>query len=174
MQLDRLTAQTDIKPFDCGDDDLNGFLMNDAKAFMQKKIANTFLLTDEGKTVAYFSLLTDKISKRDTPNSNWRKLKKIFPHEKHFNSYPALKIGRFAVSQDYRGQNIGSELMTYIKRTLHENQLYAAFRFITVDAYMSAIPFYEKNDFRLLVSAEENPYTRSMYFDMMEMEEKPA
>ena len=54
-------------------------------------------------------------------------------------------------------QNIGSELMTYIKRTLHENQLYAAFRFITVDAYMSAIPFYEKNDFRLLVSSEENP-----------------
>ena len=174
MQLDRLTAQTDIKPFDCGDDDLNGFLMNDAKAFMQKKIANTFLLTDEGKTVAYFSLLTDKISKRDTTNSNWRKLKKKFPHEKHFNSYPALKIGRFAVSQDYRGQNIGSELMTYIKRTLHENQLYASFRFITVDAYMSAIPFYEKNDFRLLVSAEENPYTRSMYFDMMEMEEQPA
>ncbi len=24
-----------------------------------------------------------------------------------------------------------------------------AFRFITVDAYLSAIPFYEKNDFRL-------------------------
>ena len=46
-----------------------------------------------------------------------------------------------------------------------------AFRFITVDAYLSAIPFYEKNDFRLLVSVEENPYTRSMYFDMMEMEE---
>lgn len=174
MQLDRLTAQTDIKPFDCGDDDLNGFLMNDAKSFMQKKIANTFLLTDEGKAVAYFSLLTDKISKRDTTNSNWRKLKKKFPHEKHFNSYSALKVGRFAVSQDYRGQNIGSELMTYIKRTLHENQLYAAFRFITVDAYMSAIPFYEKNDFRLLVSAEENPYTRSTYFDMMEMEETPV
>ena len=174
MQLDRLTAQTCIKPFDCGDDDLNGFLMNDAKAFMQKKIANTFLLSDEEKTVAYFSLLTDKISKRDTTNSNWRKLKKKFPYEKHFNSYPALKIGRFAVSKDYRGQNIGSELMTYIKRTLHENQLYAVFRFITVDAYLSAIPFYEKNDFRMLVSAEENPYTRSMYFDMMEMEETIA
>ena len=171
MQLDRLTAQTEIQPFDCGDDDLNEFLMNDAKDFMQKKIANTFLLTDEGRTVAYFSLLTDKISKRDTTNSNWRRLKKKFPHEKHFNSYPALKIGRFAVSQDYRGQNIGSELITYIKRTFHESKLYAAFRFITVDAYLSAITFYEKNDFRLLVSTEENPYTRSMYFDMMEMED---
>lgn len=70
MQLDRLTAESVIMPFDCGDDDLNAFLMNDAKAFMQKKIANTFLLTDDEKTVAYFSLLTDKISKRDTTNSN--------------------------------------------------------------------------------------------------------
>ncbi|MBR1426568.1 MAG: GNAT family N-acetyltransferase [Paludibacteraceae bacterium] len=93
-------------------------------------------------------------------------------HEKHFNSYPAIKIGRFAVSQDYRDQHIGSELMTYIKRLLHENKYYAAFRFITVDAYLSAIPFYEKNDFRLLVSKEENPYTRSMYFDMMELEKQ--
>ena len=70
-----------------------------------------------------------------------------------------------------KDRHIGSELMTYIKRTLHESMNYAAFRFITVDAYLSAIPFYEKNDFRMLVSAEENPYTRSMYFDMMEMEQ---
>lgn len=173
MQLIRLSADTQIAAFDCGDEDLNGFLLNDAKAFMQKKIANTFLLTDGEKVVAYFSLLTDKISKTESTNSNWRKLKSKFPHDKHFSSYPAIKIGRFAVSQEYRDQHIGSELMTYIKRTLNENKFYAAFRFITVDAYLSAIPFYEKNDFRVLVSAEENPYTRSMYFDMMEMEKEP-
>jgi hypothetical protein len=38
MQLDRLTAESVIMPFNCGDDDLNAFLMNDAKAFMQKKL----------------------------------------------------------------------------------------------------------------------------------------
>lgn len=171
MQLTRLEADAEIAAFDCGDEDLNGFLLNDAKAFMQKKIANTFLLSDGEKVVAYFSLLTDKISKTEAANSNWRKLRSKFPHEKHFNSYPAIKIGRFAVSQEYKDRHIGSELMTYIKRTLHESKNYAAFRFITVDAYLSAIPFYEKNDFRMLVSAEENPYTRSMYFDMMEMEQ---
>ena len=46
MQLIRLSADTIIPLFDCGDEDLNGFLLNDAKAFMQKKIANTFLLVD--------------------------------------------------------------------------------------------------------------------------------
>ena len=98
MQLTRLASDTEIAAFDCGDEDLNGFLLNDAKAFMQKKIANTFLLSDGEKVVAYFSLLTDKISKTEAANSNWRKLRSKFPHEKHFNSYPAIKIGRFAVS----------------------------------------------------------------------------
>ena len=38
MQLTRLASDTEIAAFDCGDEDLNGFLLNDAKAFMQKKI----------------------------------------------------------------------------------------------------------------------------------------
>ena len=37
--------------------------------------------------------------------------KKIFPLKKHFSSYPAIKIGRFAVSLSYRHSGIGSELM---------------------------------------------------------------
>ena len=53
MQLDRLTAESVIMPFDCGDDDLNAFLMNDAKAFMQKKIANTF--TNSQSTYFYYT-----------------------------------------------------------------------------------------------------------------------
>ena len=33
MQLTRLTSDTEIAAFDCGDEDLNGFLLNDARAF---------------------------------------------------------------------------------------------------------------------------------------------
>ena len=46
----------------------------------------------------------------------------------------------------------------------------SAFRFITVDAYLSAIPFYKKNGFVELTQKEEDDYTRLMYFDMMEMD----
>ncbi|WP_455664423.1 GNAT family N-acetyltransferase [Phocaeicola sp.] len=170
MELIRLTTDYELKPFDCGDADLNGFLLNDAKHYAEKNLAFTYLLLGEhGDIIAYYSLLNDKISKRDTTNATWRKLKKMFPHQKHFNSYPAIKIGRFAVSTTYKGQGLGSELMASIKMDVSESANYSAFRFLTVDAYLEAIPFYEKNDFKMLISDEENDHTRTMYFDMIRM-----
>ena len=47
----------------------------------------------------------------------------------------------------------------------------SAFRFITVDTYLSAIPFYEKNGFLHLTKKDEDEHTRLMYFDMMEIAE---
>ena len=170
MVIVYLTESYEMKPFDCGDADLNGFLLNDAKLYAERKLAYTYILEDDDRNiVAYYSLLNDKISKRDASNATWRKVKKLFPHRKHFNSYPAIKIGRFAVSKAYNGQGIGSELMNQIKQSLVENGNYSAFRFLTVDAYLTAIPFYEKNGFKLLLSDDANEHTRLMYFDMMEL-----
>ncbi|MCQ2225529.1 MAG: GNAT family N-acetyltransferase, partial [Paludibacteraceae bacterium] len=40
-------------------------------------------------------------------------------------------------------------------------------RFLTVDAYLDAVPFYEKNGFSLLTTEDEDStYTRLMYFDL--------
>ncbi len=166
MDLIQLTEDYELKPFDCGDADLNGFLLNDAKKFLKKKLARTFLLVDDEKIAAYFCLFNDKIARQDVATGSWRKVKKLFPHEKHFSSYPAIKIGRFAVSLAYRHSGIGSELMTTLKFILEAETTYSIFRFLTVDAYLSAIPFYEKNDFTLLQPDDEDKHTRLMYFDM--------
>ena len=45
----------------------------------------------------------------------------------------------------------------------------AAFRYITVDAYLSAIDFYCKNGFKELTKKEEDDHTRLMFFDMMDV-----
>ena len=137
--------------------------------FLEKRIANTFILEDEGKIVAYFCLLNDKVSRLEITNSRWREIKDTFPDGKHFRSYPSIKIGRFAVSSNYQGHDIGSLLMDLLKDQLIEEQSSSAFRFITVDAYISAIPFYEKNGFKLLKEKDENEYTRLMFFDMMDI-----
>ena len=63
MDLIRLPPDYVLTPFDCGDSDLNEFLMEDAKLFHEKRIANTFVLENEGRIVAYFCLLNDKISR---------------------------------------------------------------------------------------------------------------
>ncbi len=170
MKLVRLTAATELAGFDCGDEDLNNFLVEDAKSFLDKRIATSFLLEDEGKIVAYFCLLNDKISRQDVVNSQWKKIKGAFPERKQFGSYPAIKIGRFAVSSKYKGRNIGTDLMNVLKGMLNENPSYSAFRYLTVDAYLSAIDFYEKNNFKVLSEKIINDHTRLMFFDMMELE----
>lgn len=170
MNLVRFTSEFELSRFDCGDDDLNGFLVDDAKGFLDKRIANTFILVDEGNVVAYFCLLNDKISKQEVTGNQWRKIKDRFPKGKKFSSYPAIKIGRFAVSSHYQGRNIGTMLMNLIKDRLDTDRNYSAFRFITVDAYLSAIDFYRKNNFVQLTQQKENNHTRLMFFDMMELE----
>ena len=167
MRVVPLTSDYVFRVFDCGDSDLNEFLLQDAKLFLEKRIANTFILEDEGNIVAYFCLLNDKVSRLEITNSRWKTIKDSFPENKRFRSYPSIKIGRFAVSLDYRGKNIGTDLMNMIKDFLLKEQSSSAFRFITVDAYLSAIPFYEKNGFKLLSQKEEGDQTRLMFFDIM-------
>ena len=47
MELIPLTRDYELTAFDCGDDDLNAFLLNDAKKAVELRIANTFILEDD-------------------------------------------------------------------------------------------------------------------------------
>ena len=171
MKLKRIKINEDIKPFDCGDADLNGFLLDDAVAFHSKHIGKTFVIEDEEEKeiLAYFCLLNDKITKIEASNSAWKKVKKLFFFFKHFNSYPAVKIGRLAVSTKFKSQGIGSKIIWLIKVHLRDEITLSDFRFLTVDAYLSAVPFYEKNDFKFLDAEDKNKHTRLMFFDMNEL-----
>lgn len=166
MKIIALTSDYEMKPFDCGDAVLNGFLRDEAKLFLENRLAKTYLLCDDDQIAGYFCLLNDKLSRQEVANHDWRKIKKLFPHAKHFGSYPAVKLGRFAVSVLYRNQGLGSELMELIKQNLIEDPGYSQFRFLTVDAYLSAVPFYEQNGFKRLVPTQEQGNTQAMYFDI--------
>lgn len=170
LNLIRLTDDYPVTTFDCGDDDLNEFLLKDAIDFQKKHIAYIYILEDDGKILAYFCLLNDKISRQDSSNTMWKRIKKEFPLEKQFSSYPAVKIGRFAVDKSVHGTGLGTELMTSLKFLLKERNVISAFRFITVDAYIKAISFYEKNDFKLIMPKDPNEHTKTMFFDMFSLE----
>ena len=170
MRLVRLTPDTELVGFDSGDEDLNSFLVEYAKSFLDKRIATSYLLVDRDNIVAYFCLLNDKISRQDVTNSQWKKIRGGFPERKQFGSYPAVKIGRFAVSSKYRGRNIGTDLMNLLKDMLNGNPNYSSIRFLTVDAYISAINFYLKNNFKPLSEKIQNDHTRLLFFDMLELE----
>lgn len=173
MDIERFTFRqiednTEIKSFDCGDADLNDFLFSDAIKYYKSMMALTYILEDNraNATVAYYSLLNDKIVLDPEQKKFWNRLNRLIPNSKRRKDYPAVKIGRLAVSKEYAGQQIGRTILLQIKHVFATMRR-SACRFITVDAYAGAVPFYEKNGFSFLSETDKHSRTRAMYFDLI-------
>lgn len=173
IRLKRLNPDDIVKPFDCGNTDLNGFLLEDnasvpnAKHHANELIAVTYVIEDddEGQTVAYFSLLNDKIDREITDNKVWNRLSREIPNIKRRKSQPAVKIGRLAVSSAYQGQGWGARIIGFLKQWFTENNKTGC-RYITVDALVERVGFYEKYGFNILVTPQEGDETVLMYYDL--------
>ncbi len=163
----RLREEYVIGDFDCGNQDLNDFLLNEAKLFSKYLLSVTYIIEQHGDVVAFFSLSNDKISIPDSDKPTWRKIKSTFPHRKHRSDYPAVKIGRLGVSRQYQHFRIGSIILNAV-RTMYMQENRAGCSFVTVDALKEAIPFYLKNGFKFLKKSEENGKneTSLLYFNL--------
>ena len=164
----QIDADTRIKSFDCGDADLNDFLFSDAVNYYKSMMALTYLLEDNeaDKTVAYYSLLNDKIVFDPEEKKLWNRLNRRVANSKRRKEYPAVKIGRLAISKDYAGKQIGRAILLQVKH-IFATMRRSACRFITVDAYAAAVPFYEKCGFMFLSEKDKHSPTRAMYFDLI-------
>lgn len=165
----KLAEDERIVSFDCGDDDLNDFALNEAQPYRKEKLAVTYTLInkeDSSGVGAYFCLLNDRISMTDFDNkTEYNRFRKRFVNAKRIKSYPAAKIGRFAVAKSMKGKNIGSFLLDFIKSFfVIDNK--TGCRFLTVDAYADAMPFYLKNGFVPLNDEDKDDDTRLLYFDL--------
>lgn len=163
----QLTTETNIKPFKCKEQDLNGFLFDDAKFFQKELMSVTYLLENpkENVTVAYFSLLADKIIFTPEEKTTWNKINRNIPNSKRRRNYPAVKIGRLAVNENYVGTGIGTFILDSIKYAFTTTARLGC-RFLTVDALISATLFYEKNGFNFLTENDKNDETRLMFYDL--------
>ena len=171
----RLSENYSIKPFDCGDADLNDFLLNNSKDFLKALLAVTYLIEniEINNTIAFFSLLNDRIALKDTNNNKWNKIRGKLPKKKKLSSYPALKAGRLGVGIDYKGLGYGTAILDYLKVQLITNNK-SGCRFLTVNAHGDSLKFYEKNGFQYLTDQDVNRMTRQMYFDLQEVLGNPG
>lgn len=168
-EIKKLEPNERVSGFDCGDEDLNDFITNDAPLYRKTLLAITYVLKNKntGQVVAYFSVANDRISIKDFPsNTDFNRFRKHkFVNEKRLKSYPAIKICRLGIDKTIQGRQIGTFILDFVG-TLFITDNISGCRFITVDAYSQAIPFYLKNDFAFLSSEDENQRTRLMYFDL--------
>ena len=111
----------------------------------------------------------DALPKEAIPGNSRRKI----PHLKRgFEMFPAVKITRLGIQRKQQKCGIGTALLTVIKHFFLEDNRTGC-RFITVDAYRGAVPFYEKNGFtRTLAPEDEDPDapTISLFFDLSRIE----
>jgi len=158
-----------VENFSCGDEDLDNFVTVEAANFSKALLSVTYVVVSKQtqQVMAYFSLATDKLSLSDfNSNSEFNRFRKHrFVHEKRLRSYPCVKLCRLGVDKNARSLGLGSMLISLIAYLCTHGNRFGC-RFITVDAYQSAVLFYEKNGFLPLTNKDEDSYTRMMYMDL--------
>lgn len=104
FSLAPLGEQHDREGFDCGIEALNRYLTQVARQHETKSVARTYVLTDDGKTIAgFFTLTFCQIDASTLPQALAKKLPK---------QTPAMRLGRLAVSKSRQRQGIGQMLIS--------------------------------------------------------------
>ena len=168
--------------FNCGNEDLDDFFLNDAKKYADELMGKTYCWVTENKPhkiVAQFTLANDSIKTTYLESSTKNKLNRSIQNPKRGRSYPAALIGRIGINKEFQGKELGSQLIRFIKDWFRAEDNKTGCRFLVVDAYNDprTLKFYEKNGFKFLhkTEDEEKQYfllddeiitTRLMYFDL--------
>ena len=113
-ELKRLDLDTEIKPFESELKEFNDFLLEDAKNYLNQKLAVTYLFETNNETIAYFCIAHDCIrremdkEKITAPEKQiWNKINRKIPFFKQRGYYPAVKIGRLAVAKNMQAMALG-------------------------------------------------------------------
>lgn len=167
FKIVRLDQGHMVHSFDCDDIDLNDFLRNDSLKQQEQLFGVTYLLQDQQRTAAFFTLINDKIKLEEGQSRNYwnTQIGKNIPYNKRRKDYPAVKLGRLGVQKELKNMGIGTMILRYLKNWFVTNSKTGC-RFLTVDAYTQSISFYQKNGFKYLTDKDQEKNTRLLYFDL--------
>ncbi len=153
--IEKLSSEHDLSGFRCKDDDLNEFINIDALHQRKERLNQTYICKYQGKVIAFFTVSADSIKINNTDKGRIGV---------NYNAFPAIKIGRLAVHQDYMHRKVGSILIMYTVGMALEIGNEVGIRFISVDAYRGIEEFYKKNFFIELAECEDRHV--AMYTDL--------
>ena len=174
-----LTLNYNFKEFDCGNNDLNDFLLSDSKIYLRHLRYTTTIIDTEDQILAYYSLANDLLNitdKEDFQQEMDIENSKIHPDywEKFLNQkmYPAVKLGRLAVHKDYQCNGMGEFILQSLTHSFVNNNKTGC-QFLTIDAIndhkeQRALNFYEKQGFKYLTVRDIGEPSRAMYKSLIE------
>jgi len=173
------------EPFTCGDSDLDEFFFKDSLAYDKDLMGKTYcwvLSDDVTRVVGYVTLANAGIQTTHMQNNPKRHLHKSIAYNKQGRTYPAVLIGRIAVSKEFQGKEfrIGSQIMDFIKDWFVADDNKTGCRYVLVDAMNTehTRKYYERNGFKPLFPhiedekefyqiKDEDLRTRMYYYDLL-------
>ncbi|MDO8280217.1 MAG: GNAT family N-acetyltransferase [Burkholderiaceae bacterium] len=129
--------------FDCGNDDLNRYLKQQARQDAEKHVAVPFVLLEPGSPVVrgFYTLSASIIPVEELPPDMMKKLPR-------YGQLPVTLLGRLAVDQTARRQGVGEFLLVdALRRCLEGSQLIGAMAVIVDAKDAQAESFYRYFDF---------------------------
>ena len=133
---DRATFQSDSQP-------LNRYLKEQATQDIRRRVAACFVaLADERRIAGYYTLASASLLLADLPASTGKKLPR-------YPTVPAIRMGRLAVDQAFKGQGLGGALLVdALDRSLRAE--IAAFALVVDAKDAAAAAFYRHHGFMAL------------------------
>jgi GNAT superfamily N-acetyltransferase len=147
--------------FDCGDEDLNEFLLNDSIDHMKSDISIVYLCKYKKEVIGYVALSNDSIEINKEDKEKIKEKYGIF-----YPYYPAIKVGRLAISKNYQGKGIGTMVIDWVIGLIIELRFKVGIKYIAVDSYSESKTFYENNEFELFELKKERGNTVQMYLEI--------
>lgn len=154
-----LIRVSDVEPeylarFSCGVDNLDQYL-RDSHVAHNQRISHTtvaFHRDYASGPVGYFTLSNDSIKLKSSEITEFG-----LDDFGSLASYPAVKLGRFAVAQDLHGKGVGPQLLRFVDASILDENYRSAARLIVVDAAnRDGVPqFYGRNGYVSSLWAED-------------------
>lgn len=149
-----------LNRFDCGKTHLNDFLTDKAPFFHRARLGLTSVVMHSqayNEVLGYFTLNNDAIKLMASEEFDLGLEDK--PGLSHF---PAIKIGRLAVTKNYQGNGIGTDILDLAMDQMLLDSAASAARIAVVDADNedAVVRFYQRNGFVVSQWAEKQATTQ--------------
>ena len=154
-KITRLSRSDDLKGFDCGINDFNDFIQNDALVDQEVGNSVTYIGHIKGRSAAFISLVSAAFQTR--------LIERAHIGDYHYRQVPAIKIARLATEVQFQKQGCGTTLLEYslaISKVIKE---FVGCRLIVTDALCDKIEWYRARGFILSIepskqgARENNP-----------------
>ena len=158
--LVRLGPEVSTRDFICGDNGIDAFFRHSYFLYEQELLTKTYaFVTDdeECRIVCIFSVSNDSVKASMLPKRFRNRMQRNIPNSKRMRSYPAVLIGQMGVDRNFKGLNVGSQVLNYIKDWFTHPANKTGYRFLIVDALNEdkVIEFYRKNGFNLVYDSKD-------------------